>query len=258
MAARAQVIETEELKTGTFEMPRQTKYTLTGAVKQTPQNSVAGRAKMVYPIKEDEQVAAFIGVFENKIKTAKTDRMLRSALCNRAWILASLNSGLRNSDVVSRRWMDFYYPDWKFREGVRIQEQKTGKFATYALNAYTKRALEEYRAFMAEHNLLDYDGYVFTTFRTSSYHIGIDNCNMIVKAAAKEVGIRRNVGTHSLRKTFGYHFLTQNRGDAYALATLQKLFRHSSPSITLAYCGIDEEEMGKVYAQMGEYFAQFA
>jgi integrase len=41
------------------------------------------------------------------------------------------------------------------------------------------------------------------------------------------------VGTHTLRKTFGYHFYQQTKD----VAMLQEIFNHSSPAITLKYIG---------------------
>ena len=51
------------------------------------------------------------------------------------------------------------------------------------------------------------------------------------------------IGTHTLRKTFGYHFYKRNKD----VAMLQKLFNHSSPSITLRYIGIEQDEIDEAY-----------
>jgi len=58
-----------------------------------------------------------------------------------------------------------------------------------------------------------------------------------LKKAAEKLGIEK-VGTHTLRKTFGYHHYQRNKD----VAILQKLFNHSSPSITLEYIGISQDE----------------
>lgn len=46
-----------------------------------------------------------------------------------------------------------------------------------------------------------------------------------------------SIGTHTLRKTFGYHFYQKYKD----LALLQELFNHSAPSVTLRYIGINQD-----------------
>ncbi|MGD1370745.1 tyrosine-type recombinase/integrase, partial [Enterococcus faecium] len=47
------------------------------------------------------------------------------------------------------------------------------------------------------------------------------------------------IGTHTLRKTFGYTYYQKTKD----LASLMKILNHSSQSITLKYIGIEEEEL---------------
>lgn len=51
----------------------------------------------------------------------------------------------------------------------------------------------------------------------------------------------QEIGTHTLRKTFGYHFYMQYKD----VAMLQEIFNHSSPDITLKYIGINQDGMDK-------------
>lgn len=221
----------------------------------------SGDSNMVYPIKDIEILGAFLRYFEQCYEEAKTMRAKRSAACNRAYVMLSLNSGLRNSDVITRKWSDVYLPDWSFREGVRIKERKTSKFASFSINQETRRVIEDYRKVLGD---VDYNDYIFKTRQSKGInddvpeekkHITRANCEVFLQKAADAVGMNRNFGTHSLRKTFGYHFLQNHRNDIYALATLQKLFRHSSPAITLAYVGIDEDETSKLYDEMGSFLS---
>lgn len=48
-----------------------------------------------------------------------------------------------------------------------------------------------------------------------------------------------NVGTHTLRKTFGYHFYTQFKD----VVALQKIFNHKDQKETLIYIGIQQDEL---------------
>ena len=62
----------------------------------------------------------------------------------------------------------------------------------------------------------------------------------ILKTAALECGIE-NIGTHSMRKTFGYHYYKKYKD----VAMLMDLFNHSSPAITLRYIGIRQDQRDK-------------
>ena len=73
--------------------------------------------------------------------------------------------------------------------------------------------------------------------RTQSYRI--------IRDACREVGIDYKIGTHTLRKTFGYHFY--KKFDDIVL--LQKIFNHSTPNTTLRYIGLEQEEIDEKYLQ---------
>ncbi len=64
-----------------------------------------------------------------------------------------------------------------------------------------------------------------------------------LRDAARAVGVTDPVGTHTLRKTFGYHAY-QTGVD---LSVIQQLLNHSSPGTTLAYIGIRREDWDAVY-----------
>lgn len=65
----------------------------------------------------------------------------------------------------------------------------------------------------------------------------------IINRACLQAGVSENIGTHTLRKTFGYHHYNKYKD----IALLQKIFNHYSPSVTLRYIGIDQEQINKSY-----------
>lgn len=68
----------------------------------------------------------------------------------------------------------------------------------------------------------------------------------ILNDAARAIGIKEQIGTHSLRKTFGYHAFQAG----VDITRIQTLLNHSSPSVTLAYIGITREELDAVYLNL--------
>jgi site-specific recombinase XerD len=49
------------------------------------------------------------------------------------------------------------------------------------------------------------------------------------------------IGTHTLCKTFDYHFYQQTKD----VAMLQEIFNHSSPAITLKYIDVNQDSMDR-------------
>ena len=68
----------------------------------------------------------------------------------------------------------------------------------------------------------------------------------ILNDAARAVGIQDSIGTHTLRKTFGYWVFKAG----VDITRMQKLLNHSGPSVTLAYIGITQDELDNVYLNL--------
>ena len=65
----------------------------------------------------------------------------------------------------------------------------------------------------------------------------------ILKKAANRFNLQIRMGTHTMRKTFGYFHYRQYKN----IALLQKIYNHSSPNITLRYIGIEQDEINCSY-----------
>ena len=65
----------------------------------------------------------------------------------------------------------------------------------------------------------------------------------IIRKSCKLAGLPEKVGTHTMRKTFGYHHYQKFKD----IAILQKIFNHSSPQVTLRYIGIEQDQIDESY-----------
>ena len=69
----------------------------------------------------------------------------------------------------------------------------------------------------------------------------------ILNDAAAHSGLDKDaIGTHTMRKTFGYHAYKMGMD----LSVIQKLLNHSSPAITLSYIGITRDDLDNVYLNL--------
>ena len=60
------------------------------------------------------------------------------------------------------------------------------------------------------------------------------------------MGVTDPIGTHTLRKTFGYHAYKAGTD----LAIIQQMVNHSSPAVTPRYLGISRDDRDAVYLSL--------
>lgn len=143
-----------------------------------------------------------------------------------------INCGLRISDILKLN-----VEDVKGKNYIELFEQKTGKYKKFPLNSKLKSIIAEYTKGKTDGNPLFLTVYNNRLDRISAYKI--------LKKACRVNNININAGTHTLRKTFGYHFYKQFDD----IIMLQKIFNHSTPNVTLRYIGLEQEEINKKYLQ---------
>lgn len=174
-----------------------------------------------------------------QIDTIKKLLKLRS-LRDYCLFVLGINSGLRISDLLKLKISDVSEKG-KITDRIRLREKKTNKCKDFPLSNSTKSALKEYlktREYSENEPL-------FISRKNKGFLLR-QQAYKIINDVAKSVGIKEKIGTHTLRKTFGYH--AYNNG--YDITLIQKLFNHSSPSVTLRYIGITQDEMDDVYLSL--------
>lgn len=78
--------------------------------------------------------------------------------------------------------------------------------------------------------------------------IGRKTVHKFIKDAGKDVGIKENISTHSMRKSAAYNIYINNiKKNPAIIEILQKMLNHSSSSTTLRYLGITQDIMDEVY-----------
>jgi len=183
-------------------------------MKENAGHREADKLNKVEPIRSKEKIKAM----KNKLKKQNfRDYLLFNV---------GINTGFRISDILKLRVRDV-----KNRTHIEITEEKTKKTKKQMINGQLRDDLEGYIADMADHE------YLFCSRKGQNQPISRVQAYRVLRKAADELGIDR-VGTHTLRKTFGYHHYQMHRDTAL----LQKLFNHSSPTVTLDYIGISQDE----------------
>ena len=151
-----------------------------------------------------------------------------------------INSGLRISDLLKLTIADVMEKG-KPKDRIRLREKKTNKYKEFPLSDNAKSAIKEY---LKTRNYTENEP-LFISRKNEGFLLR-QQAYKIINDVAKSVGIKEKIGTHTLRKTFGYH--AYNKG--YDITVIQKLFNHSSPSVTLRYIGITQDDLDNVYLNL--------
>ena len=231
---------------GKLSKKQEVRYNKDGSIDRRHTNKVAGVSSEVYPFTTEEEIKSMIDVFNKRIEDAPDENKRQIACRNKMLFLIGINLSLRISDLVTLKWNFFFKDDMTFRDSYKIQPKKTrktGKFVTLYFNEAVKRAIAEY---IEKYPIEDMDGHVFKSREGNGAIVERSVWKIIVDAAA-DAGIEHNVGTHSLRKTFGYHVWHSSDDKEKALVMLMVIFNHSSIATTKKYIGIMNEEVEDVF-----------
>ena len=166
----------------------------------------------VQPIRDKEMIERF------------KQELLKRGYRDYIMFVIGINAGLRISDILPLKVKDV-----RNQTHIKIIEKKTGKSKRFKINLHLKKEIDKYIEGMNDNNWL------FPS-RKGDKPITRVQAYRILNDVAEKLNIQE-VGTHTLRKTFGYWHYKQNKD----VAILQEIFNHSAPSITLRYIGINSD-----------------
>lgn len=164
-----------------------------------------------------------------------------------AIFVVGVNVLLRAGDLLSLTWSDVLDDDLNIKKKTIITEEKTEKRREVRFNQDARNALELYKSSLKDFEI---DQYVFKS-RKGTGPITVKTLHRIIKETCKELGIKGNYGTHSLRKTGAYFIYINNIQDNPTIISyLQKILNHSSQATTLRYIGIESEEIDDIFENL--------
>ena len=180
----------------------------------------------------------FVQPIRDRKKIAAMKKILASNPRNLLLFVLGINSALRVSDLLKLRVWDVLDEGGKTKDFLEVREQKTGKTKQFELSKNARKALR-----------LHFDAvnpkpshYLFRSREGRNQPLSRQQAHKILSDAAETVGITERVGTHSLRKTFGYHAYKAG----VSISLLQWLLNHSSQSTTLRYLGLTQDDANQV------------
>ena len=166
----------------------------------------------------------------NKNDSNRVERILAKNPRDLLMFTIGTNCGLRISDILALN-----VGDVRGKNYIQLTEKKTGKFKKFPVNAKLKPMIEEFTKGRKSDEPLFMTKFQNRLGRVTAYYT--------IRQACNEAHLEEKFGTHTLRKTFGYHHYKKYKD----VAMLQKIFNHSSPAVTLTYIGIEQEEIDESY-----------
>lgn len=140
--------------------------------------------------------------------------------------MLGIYSGLRISDILKLKVKEIK------KKHINIRAKKTGKETRILINDILKEAITDY----LNNNQLPDEEYVFKS-RVKLYKpIGRVQVYKILNEVVEKYNLD-SIGTHTLRKTFGYWHYKQFND----IALLQTIFGHTDQSVTMRYIGINQD-----------------
>ena len=154
---------------------------------------------------------------------------------NSALFTIGINTNLRASDLLRIRVGQVR--DLKPGDEIELKEKKTGKSRRITLNKASVQAIQR---LLASRPYAD-DDLLFTGQRGP---LTVPSVHRLVKGWCRAINLKGNYGSHSLRKTWGYH---QRVTFGVDIPRLMVCFNHSTQRQTLDYLCIQPEEIKDVY-----------
>ena len=190
------------------------------------------KAQEVEPIKNTKDIKKIMQYLDGKKN--KRDLML---------FAVGISVGLRAGDLLSLKWNDILDNKGNIVNTVTIVEEKTDKKREFTLNNTAKKGIQTYLNSISKD--INYNDYVFSSQKGGA--LTVSSTHKIVKTTLRELNIKGNYGTHSLRKTWAYHQYITNSDNPMVLPYLQQMLNHSSQAVTLRYIGITKEVIKDFY-----------
>lgn len=138
--------------------------------------------------------------------------------------MIGIYSGLRISDILKLKVRDV-----RGKSSIKLRETKTGKERLFPINKELYPVINDYCV-----NMKEYD-YIVPSSKAFNKAVSREYAYRVIHAAGERFGLD-NLGTHTLRKTFGYHFYKQTKD----IALLMRILNHSDEKKTLRYIGIEQ------------------
>ncbi|GAA0313708.1 site-specific integrase [Bacillus carboniphilus] len=130
---------------------------------------------------------------------------------------------------------------------VNIQERKNKNKKRFIIHPEIREDLSRYIAGKSDDEFLFPSRQIKKKSRLRGQPFDRSTAYKMLNDAARQFGLRE-IGCHTMRKTWGYQLYKQ---DPSNLVLLMEMYGHSDPTITLRYIGVTQDMMDAAILRLG-------
>ncbi len=153
-----------------------------------------------------------------------------------------INTAYRAGELLSLRVGQV--SNLKVGDRLELKQNKNKKYRAITLNKMTVIAIQQW---LEVHPFNHLPSAPLFVSQRSMDSLSVSAVNVLVKKWCKVIGLSENYGSHSLRKTWGYH---QRINNSASVALLMDAFGHQNEAQTLDYLCIQSNEIQELYMGM--------
>ena len=170
---------------------------------------------------------------------------LKDSPRDRCFFILGINTAYRANELLSISCGQIAH--LKVGDVLDIRQSKTKKRRPITLNRPAYKAIQHW---LKAHPDPRHNTPLFLS--RSGQALTVPTVSRMVKRWCKEVGLKGNFGSHTLRKTWGYHQLRMNTKTKQhmLLPILMRAYKHASQEQTLAYLGIQDVDVAQVFLEV--------
>lgn len=180
----------------------------------------------VEPIREKELIQECMQYLESKSER------------NKIMFAIGIYTGLRIGDILRLKVKDVYH-----KNKIVIKQEKTERYIEIPINRELKKILNNYCEDKAQTE------YLIKSRVGHNHPISKDRAYKIFREMSEDLGIE-GIGTHSMRKTCGYHLYYSGGKD---IVNVMNILGHKEPSMTLRYIGLTQDTKEKAMKKLSYY-----
>ena len=165
-------------------------------------------------------------------------KILQDSPRNLCLFILGINTNLRASDLLKIKVEQVRH--LQPGEEISLKEKKTQKQRRINLNRVCIEAIQN----LLKSIKYEDDDFLFLSNRKDKNALTVSSLSTLVKKWCKDINLKGNYASHTLRKTWGYH---QRVTFGVGIPELMVCFNHTSQKQTLDYLCVQPEEIKSVY-----------
>lgn len=235
-----------------YSSQKETRYNKDGSIDQRKPNSVPGMSTYVDAL-TPEEVDLIVDYFIDQINCATNNNQEQFRFRNLVIFILGINIPHKLNDYMTLKYGDVFDQD----NDVKKIELKFNRFHKdeilyIPLNPTVKKTLQAYAQYLGWTYVENADDPLFKT--RQSQIVSTRTWWRIIKDAAIAVGIDKNIGVESQRKTYGLNIYSRSEDKLNSLLFLSEIWGQVRESHVITYLNLTDQRIDFDY-YLGERFS---